>query len=419
MKTLYKLSFLFIAVFASTGCMAERSVATNDLEQRGPNVTFDLFYQSLSPYGRWINYRGYGNAWVPRVPRNFRPYATNGHWVYSDYGWTWVSGYRWGWAPFHYGRWTFDDYYGWIWIPGEVWAPAWVAWRHSPSYYGWAPLGPGMHINVHLNIPSRHWIFVPGRYITYRNIDRYYLPWRRNHTVINNTTIINNVYEQNNHHYFSGPTRSAVQRQTHQDVRPVRVFNSARPSESRVTGEGLRIFRPTISRDGREQASSSHRARPVRVSESSNARTRTAPERRTSESTRPASERVRQHSDNNRRTQSTPPTRRTSSPDQPRTQQRNRQENSRIQRSENTRTRQQQRRATRPARSSEVQRGSQQRRVQARQPSRRSAEQSRANRVFTSGRSRSTPARSSRASRSSNDNGSSHAVRRTSARRGR
>src|SRR5690625_4780914 len=107
MKIIYKIVFLFVALFSFTGCMAGRPLAESYPagQTQGPNVTFDLFYQSLSPYGRWINYKGYGNAWIPRVSRNFRPYATNGHWIYSDYGWTWVSNYRWGWAPFHYGRW--------------------------------------------------------------------------------------------------------------------------------------------------------------------------------------------------------------------------------------------------------------------------------------------------------------------------
>ncbi len=407
MKTLYKISFLLIAVFTASGCMAGRPIATNDYEQRGSNVTFDLFYQSLSPYGRWINYGRYGNAWVPRVPRNFRPYATNGHWVYSDYGWTWVSGYRWGWAPFHYGRWTLDDYYGWIWIPGEVWAPAWVAWRHSSAYYGWAPLGPGMHININLNIPASHWVFVPGRYITYRNINRYYLPWRRNHTVINNTTIINNIYEQNDHHYFSGPTRRAVQQQTHQDIRPVRVSNSARPSESRVTRDALKIYRPTISRDGRE-ATTAHQARRVRVSASSDSRT--APERRVSNDSRRASERTRQGS-NDRRTEATPPTRRPSRQAQPpQRRQNNSPNNNRSQRSEDTRTRRQ-RSAPAPARSREVQRRSPQRRVQSSQPSSRRAAQTRSRRSLNNGRSQAVQTRGVR--RSSDDNSARTATRRT------
>src|SRR3569833_588337 len=69
--------------------------------------TDQVFYDELSPYGSWIDYPDYGYVWAPAVDNDFRPYATNGSWVYSDYGWTWASGYDWGWATFHYGRWFY------------------------------------------------------------------------------------------------------------------------------------------------------------------------------------------------------------------------------------------------------------------------------------------------------------------------
>jgi hypothetical protein len=47
-----------------------------------------------------------------------------------------------GWATFHYGRWTRLRNIGWIWVPGDEWAPAWVSWRKSNDYIGWAPLPP-------------------------------------------------------------------------------------------------------------------------------------------------------------------------------------------------------------------------------------------------------------------------------------
>ena len=101
-----------------------------------------VFYEPLAPYGTWIALPEYGQVWIPHdVSPAWRPY-TIGRWVYTDYGWTWVSDQAWGWAPFHYGRWTFVASYGWVWIPGTVWAPAWVVWRHSPGWVGWAPLPP-------------------------------------------------------------------------------------------------------------------------------------------------------------------------------------------------------------------------------------------------------------------------------------
>ena len=77
------------------------------------------------------------------VDRDWRPYS-QGYWSYTDdYGWYWVSDEPFAWAVFHYGRWTYDEDDGWIWIPDTEWGPAWVTWRWSDDYVGWAPLGPG------------------------------------------------------------------------------------------------------------------------------------------------------------------------------------------------------------------------------------------------------------------------------------
>ena len=32
--------------------------------------------------------------------------------------------------------------FGWVGVPGNEWAPAWVSWRKSDDYVGWAPLPP-------------------------------------------------------------------------------------------------------------------------------------------------------------------------------------------------------------------------------------------------------------------------------------
>src|SRR5262249_8568145 len=82
-------------------------------------------YDELEPYGRWFTYGSYGWCWSPYdVPAGWRPYS-EGHWLSTELGWTWVADESWGWAPFHYGRWLFDDDYGWVWVPDTVWSPAW------------------------------------------------------------------------------------------------------------------------------------------------------------------------------------------------------------------------------------------------------------------------------------------------------
>ncbi|MGH2643490.1 MAG: DUF6600 domain-containing protein [Chitinophagaceae bacterium] len=251
MKNILKFSVISLASIALlSGCASYQGMASPNAvyQDGGPHISFDVFYNTLSPYGQWINYANYGQVWIPSVGYGFSPYSTNGHWVYTNYGWTWLSDYSWGWAPFHYGRWLYDDYYGWIWVPGSDWAPAWVAWRNSPDYYGWAPLGPGININISIGIPAASWCFVPRHYFGSPYGYRYYVPRTRNVTIINNTTIINNVNVYNNNRYYSGPSRSDVQYATNRDIRPVRVFSSSNAGVSRVNNNRLSIYRPTVER---------------------------------------------------------------------------------------------------------------------------------------------------------------------------
>jgi hypothetical protein len=186
--------------------------------QPGVRVPVEAFYDELAPYGRWMQNPQYGQVWVPQVAADFQPYATDGRWVMTEYGNTWESDYPWGWAPFHYGRWLLDEYYGWIWVPGDEWAPAWVSWRSGGGYYGWAPLAPGFHVNIHVNLPWRYWTFVPQYYVTYRNPYRYCVPRTRVVNVYRSTTIINNYYRNDRRSFAYGPSRQEVERVTRQRV---------------------------------------------------------------------------------------------------------------------------------------------------------------------------------------------------------
>lgn len=128
----------------------------------GASVSFATFHDGLAPYGEWVNVGAYGPVWRPQhVGAGWRPYFY-GRWEWTDEGWLWVSDEPWGWAAYHYGRWAYDSYYGWVWIPGYQWAPAWVTWRYSPEYIGWAPLGPGFSVYV-TSYPTVYgwWTFVP------------------------------------------------------------------------------------------------------------------------------------------------------------------------------------------------------------------------------------------------------------------
>lgn len=224
-------------------------------------VSLHLFYHELQPYGTWIHHPGYGNVWLPRVADDFVPYQTNGYWLHTEYGNTWVSDYPWGWAPFHYGRWFFDDFYGWIWIPDTVWAPAWVVWRSGGGYYGWAPLMPGISINISVNyysgIPDFYWNFVPCRYITYRHVYRHCVPRTQVVNVIHHTTIVNHNYSDNRRQtYFTGPSRSDIERTGNSSVVVHKINHRIRPGASTVENGELNLYRPEfdIKRNSRMSA---------------------------------------------------------------------------------------------------------------------------------------------------------------------
>ncbi|HVW14668.1 MAG TPA: DUF6600 domain-containing protein [Mucilaginibacter sp.] len=224
--------------------------------------TLQIFYDELSPFGRWVDYPSYGYVWSPDVGTDFDPYVTNGYWVYSDYGWTWASGYTWGWATFHYGRWFFDDYYGWLWVPGDEWAPAWVTWGQSGDYLCWAPLAPGVSMREALlgwwTPPADSWNVVP--------VERFTRPDIHNYVVINNRTVINNVQIINNGNnasyyrndrrnsgnntiYNLGPRLHDVEKGTRSPINPVKIKDNTRPGAQTVNNQQLLTYRPFISKN--------------------------------------------------------------------------------------------------------------------------------------------------------------------------
>lgn len=227
-------------------------------------VSFGVFYDELSPYGMWVNYPPYGFVWIPDGVPDFSPYATDGYWVYTDDGWTWVSDYPWGWATFHYGRWDYADPYGWFWVPDDVWGPAWVSWRRSPGYFGWAPLRPGISISFSFGRDYRErnerWNFVRDRDITRSDIGQYYVNRTDNATIINNSTVIVNTRIDNSRNttYITGPDRNDVQNATRTTVRPVAIRDTDQPGHRMSDGE-LQIYRPQVHKrnsDGQEPAPS-------------------------------------------------------------------------------------------------------------------------------------------------------------------
>ena len=143
MKSIIK---VFSVVFIMSTCFV---LSTQKAAAQNVSVSMQVFYDQLSPHGKWVNHARHGYVWVPgvEVGVGFSPYSTNGHWRLTNEGWTWISDYSWGWAPFHYGRWDRDITIGWIWIPDTKWGPAWVNWRKDNDHFGWSPMEPSRNYN--------------------------------------------------------------------------------------------------------------------------------------------------------------------------------------------------------------------------------------------------------------------------------
>ena len=248
MKRILKIPVAALFILLS---YAPRNNASAQYYDNNREVSYQTFYDELSPYGQWIDYPGQGYVWVPDAGPDFRPYSTNGHWVWSEnYEWIWVSDYDWGWAPFHYGRWDNDPYYGWYWVPGYEWSPAWVAWRDGGDYYGWAPIRPGITISINFNIgnynpPNDYWCFAPRRFITSPRIYDYCVDWRQNITIINYTTIIINYNYGDRYGFRTGPGRYDAERYCGR-IDPARFRDSYTPGRTFFRNNEVSMYHPNV-----------------------------------------------------------------------------------------------------------------------------------------------------------------------------
>lgn len=242
-----KIKFLIVLL----GIVFSSVISEKEASAQQANVSFQVFYDELSPYGQWLDHPNYGYIWLPDAGQDFVPYSSNGYWVLSSYGWTWVSNFIWGWAPFHYGRWDYDNDYGWFWLPDNQWGPAWVTWRRANGYYGWSPMRPGISISLsfgrHYDRNRDHWIFVRDRDLQRRDISRYHVGRNEHDRIIRNSSVINRTHVdgQRRATYVAGPDRMEVQRVAGRNVRPVSVRDNNRPGQSMSNGE-LQLYRPKI-----------------------------------------------------------------------------------------------------------------------------------------------------------------------------
>ena len=230
---------------------------------------YATFYDSLAPYGAWVNVAGYGPCWQPTVVianPAWRPYCDTGRWVDTDCGWYWMSGYSWGWAPFHYGRWFQHHRLGWCWAPDTVWGPSWVCWRYNDRHCGWAPLPPGARFQsgFGLTYHGRHvstsfgfglgvnsFAFVDVSHFRDPHLNRHALPHQQTAHLYNTTaasaTIVGNNNRVVNHGIPAARVAAATGTQVHQvAIREAKA--PAGPGAHRERFEGnsrtLSVFQP-------------------------------------------------------------------------------------------------------------------------------------------------------------------------------
>jgi hypothetical protein len=247
------------------------SIAQTETPAQPADITENYFYDTLSPYGGWVNVEGYGLCWRPTVvvyDSSWQPYCDHGHWVYTDAGWYWFSDYAWGGCAFHYGRWFHDSHYGWCWWPDTTWAPSWVCWRYSDDYCGWAPLPPhtvyhpgvGIYFNgarvsagFDFGIRANFFTFVPTRNFNDPHPRRFRSPPSQVTKIYDHTTIINN-FTVNNHDSHNqiiinnGIPPERITAVTHKQIARVSIEESSSlaPSGEQLKRDTLVIHRPNI-----------------------------------------------------------------------------------------------------------------------------------------------------------------------------
>ena len=265
MKTTRNTLFALLLLGGIAGAVAPRPAQLAADVHTGPSgraaVDVGFFYDDLASYGNWVQRPSYGWVWTPRaVAASWRPYE-DGHWVWTDQGWTWISDEPYGWATYHYGRWYDDPEIGWSWVPGDEWAPSWVSWQEGADYIGWAPLPPGVNVGVGVvsgfggfayGIAPASYVFVPERDFLAPRLGSYILASGRVGPIFARTRNFTNYRFNGGRVFNQGVPVDRIQRFTGRvpryqvaDLAYGRGNDWRRP---RVEGNRLAFFRPQVQK---------------------------------------------------------------------------------------------------------------------------------------------------------------------------
>ncbi len=261
---------LVILIFVSVGCVSSQQIPDdgdaamvdsidNTENLLDSNLAYKKQFDSLSKEGDWLEVKKsdflrdlseetgedlwesypFGTEiiyiWRPFCGDQYWNPYTNGRWVFTWYGWSWISNYNWGWGPYNYGRWYFSNYYGWIWIPGRSWSSNWVSWRCQGNYIGWYPTCPVVywtdyshvrHTNRKFSFKPKNWQFVTKANFT-KKIDKTTLI-----SAGNNSDILKNAVKIKTSEYadpsmprikYTGPDVNDISKETREKIQPKKI----------------------------------------------------------------------------------------------------------------------------------------------------------------------------------------------------
>jgi Family of unknown function (DUF6600) len=228
--------------------------------EKRSTAAYGMFYEKLDPYGEWRETSNYGYVWQPREAeqsRDWRPY-TEGRWVYSDAGWTWVSDESFGWATYHYGRWLRLKRVGWVWVPGDEWAPAWVSWRSNKDYVGWAPLPPEARFDrrsgiqnwadSYYDIGPDQYAFVSSNEFGNEHVRRSVVPAERNSSIVIETTNVTRITFANTSIVNEGPNYDELRSRSRRPIERYRLRRDRNTEAAAIVrGDELEISVPLIT----------------------------------------------------------------------------------------------------------------------------------------------------------------------------
>jgi hypothetical protein len=262
-KLAYVLATAALLVVAPTSTLPlAPMLGTEAAQAQQVNVSFSIFFDNLASSGRWVRHSHYRYIWCPEVDSAWAPY-TNGHWIYlTGRGWYFASDEPFAWAVYHYGRWFRDADLGWCWVPGNIWAPAWVSWRRSQDYIGWAPLYPeGDGFAISFTFSSREparddWFFIPTRSFLEPRLSVGIVFGAQQPDIFTRTQFVGPVTVQNNVVINNVINLNFIEQATNQKVAVLKPQSVSDPTAvtGAPQGQTISVFNANIAKPKKDEA---------------------------------------------------------------------------------------------------------------------------------------------------------------------